>query len=233
MTPPPTALSAANPTGIITFLFTDIEGSTRLWETFPAEMPHAFARHEAIVRETVAVYGGHAYKMIGDAFQVAFQEASNAVACAADIQRALYREKWGDIGILKVRMGLHSGTVEERDEDYVGPLLNRVARLMAAGHGGQVLLSELTADLVRGTLSGGLQLKYLGYHRLKSLAQPDRIAQLTILALDRLAVCIGCVNSSKERNHGTPLTATALVGVADRRADARPGPHNLASCSHA
>jgi class 3 adenylate cyclase len=127
------------PTGTVTFLFTDIEGSTERWERHASWMAAAPARHEAILREAIAAHGGWAYKQVGDAFQAAFQTAPAALAAAVSAQQALAAEPWGEPGPLRVRMALHSGTAEERADDYVGPLLNRVARLLAAGHGGSCL----------------------------------------------------------------------------------------------
>ena len=138
-----------HPSGTVTFLFTDIEGSTQLWERYPEAMKVAHARHEIIIRQAVAAHGGYAYKMIGDAFQVAFETAPEALATALDAQRALHAEPWGETGPLRVRMALHTGVTEERGDDYVGPSLNRVARLLGAGYGGQVLLTQPVYDLVR------------------------------------------------------------------------------------
>jgi class 3 adenylate cyclase len=117
-----------HPTGTVTFLFTDIEGSTERWERHGAWMAAAHARHEAILREAIAAHGGWAYKQIGDAFQAAFQTAPAALAASVAAQQALAAEPWGEPGPLRVRMALHSGAAEERADDYVGPLLNRVAR---------------------------------------------------------------------------------------------------------
>src|SRR5438552_61285 len=138
------------PTGTVTFLFTDIEGSTKRWDKYPQAMQVAFARQEAIQREAIRVNGGYAYKMIGDAFQSAFPTALLALQAAIHAQRALSTEQWPrEIGELRVRMALHTGVSEERGSDYVGPALNRVARLLSAGHGGQTLLSEAVFGLVR------------------------------------------------------------------------------------
>src|SRR5262245_5446108 len=176
--PPPSPASLLRPSGTVTFLFTDIVGSTRLWEQYPAEMPDAFHRHETIVREVVAAHGGHLYKMIGDAFQAAFATAPSALAAALAAQRRLIAEEWGAIGSLQVRMALDSGVVEQRDDDYVGPLLNRTARLLAAAHGGQVLLSAATSELVRVQLPSGLALRELGVYHLKGLRHPEPIFQV-------------------------------------------------------
>ena len=152
------------PTGTVTFLFTDIEGSTRLWEQQHDLMQAAFSRQEAILREAIAAHGGYAYKMIGDAFQAAFQTAPDALQATLAAQRALAAEPWGAIGVVRVRMALHTGVVEERGDDYVGPLLNRVARLLSTGYGGQILLTATTRELVRDTLPPDVSLRDLGEH---------------------------------------------------------------------
>jgi class 3 adenylate cyclase len=160
------------PTGTVTFLFTDIEGSTRLWEAHGAAMAAALARHDGIVREAIAAHGGQVFKHTGDGVCVVFAAAPDAVAAALDAQRALERESWDDIGALRVRMALHTGTAELRGEDYYGPTLNRCARLLAAAHGGQVLLTRTTADLTRDGLPGDGALHDLGAHRLRDIEQP-------------------------------------------------------------
>jgi predicted ATPase/class 3 adenylate cyclase/Tfp pilus assembly protein PilF len=175
----PSASKQNLPTGTVTFLFTDIEGSTKLWEGYPEAMKTAHARHESIIREVVAVHGGYTYKMIGDAFQVAFATAPEALAAALDAQRALHAEPWAETGPIRVRMALHTGVTEERGDDYVGPVLNRAARLLGVGHGGQVLLTQSTYDLVCDVLPHDVSLRDLGEHRLKDLIRPEHIYQLT------------------------------------------------------
>jgi predicted ATPase/class 3 adenylate cyclase len=174
------AAPVPRPTGTVTFLFTDIEGSTRLWERYSAEMPAAFQRQEAILRQAIADHEGYAYKMIGDAFQAAFATAPAALAAALAAQRSLAAEDWGPIEPLRVRMALDAGVVEERGDDYVGPLLNRTARLLAAGHGGQILLSAAAHELVSGQLPHGAALRDLGIHRLKDLTRPEPIFQVVV-----------------------------------------------------
>ena len=159
---------AERPTGTVTFLFTDIEGSTRLWEERPAEMRAALARHDALVRDVVEANQGMVFSTGGDGFGVAFPRASDALAAVRAVQAALA----GD-ALLKVRMGLHTGEAQERDGDYFGPAVNRAARIMSAGHGGQVLVSGTTADLV-----GTDELLDLGTHRLRDLAAAERLWQL-------------------------------------------------------
>src|SRR3954471_10864461 len=132
------------PTGTVTFLFTDIEGSTTRWEHHPEAMRAALARHDLLTRAAIARHGGRVVKTMGDAFHAAFARAEEALAAAVDAQRSLDAESWGEIGSLRVRMALHTGTAEERDGDYYGQPLNRAARLLSTGHGGQVLLSDAT-----------------------------------------------------------------------------------------
>jgi TolB-like protein/class 3 adenylate cyclase/predicted TPR repeat methyltransferase len=166
------------PTGTVTLLFTDIEGSTRLWETNPAAMRAALERHDALVRHCIDDHDGHVFKTGGDAFCAAFHTASDAFAAALDAQRALHREPWPEAAKLRVRMALHSGAVELRDGDYFGAPLNRVARLLAAAHGGQTLLSESTHDLCRDHLPPLASVKALGAHGLKDLARPEAVFQV-------------------------------------------------------
>jgi class 3 adenylate cyclase len=166
------------PTGTVTFLFTDIEGSTKMWERHPEAMQSALSRHDDILREALEDRGGYVFKTVGDAFCAAFPTASDALETALLAQRALVEEPWGETGPLRVRMALHTGAAEERGGDYFGPPLNRVARLLSAGHGGQVLLSLPTQELVRDQLPAGVGIRDLGEHRLKDLFRPERVFQL-------------------------------------------------------
>ena len=128
------------PSGTVTFLFTDIEGSTRLWQQDKAAMGTALARHDQVIREAVAAHGGEVFSTSGDGLAVAFPTASSAVAAALAAQQSLGAELWPTASPLRVRMGLHTGEGERRDGDYFGPAVNRAARLMGVGHGGQVLM---------------------------------------------------------------------------------------------
>ena len=134
------------PRGTVTFLFTDIDGSTRLWDRHPDEMRVALARHDALVRDAIEERDGHIFKTVGDAFCAAFVRPSDALAAARAAQRALLAEPWPAPIAIKVRMALHAGNADVRDGDYFGQPLNRVARLLAAGHGGQVLISRAAAS---------------------------------------------------------------------------------------
>src|SRR5579859_2392317 len=163
----------ALPTGTLTFLFTDVEGSTRLWETHSQAMRQVMARHDALL---TAVFERHDGVVVrprgeGDSLFVVFVRASDAVAAALAGQRALLAEDWGDIGSLRVRMGLHTGEADLREGDYYGSAVNRCARLRSAGHGGQILLSEATAVLVRGTVPQHVPLVDVCQHRLKYLSE--------------------------------------------------------------
>ena len=197
------------PTGTVTFLFTDIEGSTKLWEQQAPVMQQAFQRQEAILRAAIAAHGGYAYKMIGDAFQAAFQTAPAALAASLDAQRALNNEGWGPIGPIRVRMALHTGAVEERGDDYVGPLLNRVARLLSTGHGGQILLTATTRELVRDILPPDVSLRELGEHRLKDLVRPEHVFQ--VVAPD-LHADFPPLKSVDTHPNNLPVQATPLIG---------------------
>ena len=181
---------SASPTGTVTFLFTDIEGSTRSWDQHTDAMREALARHDHILRTAIEARGGHVFKTIGDAFCAAFATAPDALAAALDAQRALAAESWGELGELRVRMGLHTGAVQSRDGDYFGLPLSRVSRLLNAGHGGQTLLSLVTQELVRGQLPEGVALRDLGSHRLRDLIRPEEIFQVVAPTLREK--CPGC-----------------------------------------
>ena len=176
--PPDHASASPLPTGTVTLLFTDIEGSTRLWETHKAAMGAALARHDTLMRGAIRAYGGHVFKTVGDAFCASFHTASDALSAALEAQRALQRERWPEDLRIRVRMALHTGGVEVRDGDYFGTPLNRVARLLGAGHGGQTLLSESTHDLCRDHLPPLVSIKALGEHGLKDLARREAVFQL-------------------------------------------------------
>jgi predicted ATPase/class 3 adenylate cyclase len=166
------------PTGTVTFLFTDIEGSTLLWEAQPEAMQVSLARHDALVRRDIASANGYVFKAVGDAFCAAFALAPDAVAAALMVQIALDEEPWPEETPIKVRMALHTGAAQIRDGDYFGAALNRVARLLATGHGGQTLLSQTTYELCRDSLPEAASLRDLGAHQLKDLARPEHVYEL-------------------------------------------------------
>src|SRR3712207_4484736 len=132
------------PSGTVTFLFTDVVGSSRRWDAAPDAMKHALARHDAILRVVIERHGGYVFKTVGDAFHAAFITPDAALRATVEAQRTLAEHEWGEA----VRMALHTGVADERDGDFFGPPLNRVARLRDAAHGGQVLLSGATVGLL-------------------------------------------------------------------------------------
>ena len=164
--------------GTNTFLFTDVEGSTRLWEQFPDGMTEALERHDTILRTAIDGSGGRVVKTTGDGMMAVFARASDAVTAGLVAQRDLAREPWASIGPLRVRMGLHAGQAEERAGDYFGPTVNRTARTMAAGHGGQILLSDSAATFAGRDLPSGATLLDLGEHRLRDLGRAEHLFQL-------------------------------------------------------
>ncbi len=165
--------------GTVTFVFTDLEGSTRLWEEFPDAMRHALARHDELLRTAIVEHKGQIVKTTGDGVHAVFGSAHDALAAAATAQRAISGEAWETTGPLRVRIGIHTGDAEVRDQDYYGPAVNRAARLMAAAHGGQILVSLATEELARDALDDGLSFIDLGEHRLRDLARPERVFQVT------------------------------------------------------
>ncbi|HYK26709.1 MAG TPA: adenylate/guanylate cyclase domain-containing protein, partial [Streptosporangiaceae bacterium] len=166
------------PTGTVTLLFTDIEGSTRLWETEQDAMASALRLHDDIVRTAIEGAGGYVFKTVGDSFCAAFPAAGRALDAALTAQRAMITATWPTARPVKVRMGLHTGVCEERDGDYFGPVVNRSARLEAVAHGGQVLISAATAELLFESIPAGVNLRDLGLHRLKDLGRPEHIFEV-------------------------------------------------------
>ncbi len=168
----------AFPSGTVTFLFTDLEGSTRRWEDHPDVMKEAMARHDSIVRTSIESRGGAVFTTAGDEFCSAFSEPTRALDAAIGIQVALEAEQWGAVAPFRLRMALHSGNADERDGDYFGQPLNRCARLLSIGHGGQVLMSAATAHLLAGLLPSGADLEDLGAHVLKDMDRPEHVFQV-------------------------------------------------------
>jgi predicted ATPase/class 3 adenylate cyclase len=200
---------ASPPTGTVTFLFTDIEGSTRMWERSPQAMQAALARHDEILRGATEQHGGYIFKTVGDAFCCAFPTAPDALEAALDGQWLLLKERWGESIPLRVRMALHMGAAEERDGDYFGPPVNRVARLLSAGHGGQVLLSLPTQELVRDQLPVGTSLMDLGERHLKDLFRPERVFQLLATGLPSEFPPLRTLEAYR---NNLPLQPTPLIG---------------------
>src|SRR5579862_1918915 len=197
------------PTGTVTFLFTDIEGSTQRWERDREAMEAAVRLHDEILRGAIESHGGHIFKTIGDAFCAVFARPEDAVVATLDAQRRLAVADFSAVDGVRVRMALHTGTTDERDGDYFGPTVNRVARLLSAGHGGQVLLSGITADLVRELLPAGTSLLDLGRHRLKDLAEPMVVAQIIAPELDK---AFPVLRSLEARTVHLPQLVTSFIG---------------------
>jgi class 3 adenylate cyclase/tetratricopeptide (TPR) repeat protein len=173
------------PSGTVTFLFTDIEGSTRRWDRDRAAMQEAVRLHDRLMRAAIAVHDGYVFKTVGDAFCAAFNIPEEAVAAALDAQRALGAADFAAVDELWVRMAINTGTADERDGDYFGPTVNRVARLLALGHGGQVLLSGIAASLARENPPPNATLADLGAHELKDLQGHETVYQLVAPGLKR------------------------------------------------
>jgi predicted ATPase/class 3 adenylate cyclase len=198
------------PRGTVTFLFTDIEGSTALWERDRAAMRAAVNQHLALLREVIADHDGVAFKTVGDAVQAAFGTAPAALVAAVAAQRELQTVTWPEAtGPLRVRVALHAGMAEPSDGDYLAPCLNRLSRLLAAGHGQQVLLTETVRRLLEGELPAGTSLRSLGSHGLRDLLEPEEIFQVLAPGLPEQFPPLRTLPS-----HPTNLTAppTVLIG---------------------
>jgi predicted ATPase/class 3 adenylate cyclase len=192
-----------------TFLFTDIEGSTRLWEERAASMGEALALHDRLLRTAIEAAAGTVIKTTGDGMLAMFPDAARAVGGALAGQRALRDATWGDTGPLRVRMALHSGTAESRDGDYFGPALNRVARILAIGHGGQVICSAVVAILARDNLPEGTDLVDLGSHRLRDIDRPEQVFQVVV---SDLPTAFPPLRSLSTRRSNLPVQLTSFVG---------------------
>ncbi len=211
---------AGVPSGTVTLLFTDIQGSTRLWEDHPGAMEPALERHDAILRQAIESHGGYVFKTVGDAFCAAFGSAGDAVGATGAAQVALQAEDWPAEARIQVRMALHTGECSQRDGDYFGPAVNRTARLEAIAHGGQVVLSQSTAVLVRDALPEGWVLVELGAHRLKDLGREEQVVQLTIPGLpDDFPPLRSLDNPALPNN--LPAQSASFVGRAREVAEVR------------
>ena len=197
------------PIGTVTFLFTDIEGSTRLVLTLGDSYAGLLKAHNRLLRKAIARHRGTEISTEGDAFFAAFPSALDAVAAAAEAQQALAATPWPDETWVRVRMGLHSGEGRLGGDSYVGVDVHRAARIAAVAHGGQVLLSDATRGLVAGGLPAGLGIRDLGEHRLKDLPLSERIWQLEIDGLERE---FPTLRSLDARPGNLPMPETSLVG---------------------
>lgn len=212
--PPPASLRVP-PAGTVTFLMTEIENSTWLWEEHPEGMKKALARHHQVMGDAFDRYGGYVFSTAGDGYSAAFHRAQEAMAAAVDSQQSLQSADWGRTPI-KVRMVLHSGEAEEQDGDYLGSAINRCARLLAAGHGGQVLVSVATRELIGDNLPAQVELLDLGKHRPRNLERPEHFFQLAHPDLDRE---FPPLRSLATPSHNLPVQLTSFVGRAQELAE--------------
>jgi len=198
------------PIGTITFLFTDIEGSTTRWEHHAEEMRMALVRHDELIRMIAEAHSGVVFKTVGDAFYVVFSTAIGGVLAALEAQRALTQEEWPEpIRPFRVRVAVHTGEATRKGHDYFGQTLNRIARILSSGHGGQILLSLTTSGLVRDLLPPDVKLKDLGLHRLKDIQNSERIFQLIAA---NLMVDFPPLKTLNYRPNNLPTQLTSFVG---------------------
>jgi predicted ATPase/class 3 adenylate cyclase len=205
------------PTGTITFFFSDIEGSTRLIQQLGERYPDVLLAHHTIQREALAANGGHELRTEGDSFFIVFGSALEACAGAAAVQRRLQEHAWPDGGEVRVRIGLHTGEATLVGNEYLGLDVHRAARVAGAGHGGQVLVSEATRVLVDQALPTGLTLKDLGLHRLKDLARPERLFQLTV---EGLRADFPPLKTLEATPNNLPTQLTSFIGRDDQLREA-------------
>ena len=203
------------PTGTVTFLFTDIEGSTKLAQEHPDEMPSLLARHNEILNESIEVHQGFTFRIVGDSFSAAFYTASDALNAALNAQRKLQNESWSPASI-KVRMGINTGTAQWKDDGqgrnafYEGyATLALTQRIMSVGHGGQILLSQSTYDLAKSRLDDKIELRDMGERRLKDIAKPEHLYQ--VVAADLLSD-FPPLTTLETSNHNLPLQLTSFIG---------------------
>jgi YVTN family beta-propeller protein len=201
------------PSGTVTFLFTDIEGSTRLVKELGAGWGETLAEHQRILRAAFAAHGGREVDTQGDSFFVAFGRAKDAVAAAVDAQRDLAAYSWPAGGAVRVRMGLHTGEPRLGGERYVGLGVHKAARIAAACHGGQVLLSRTTRDLVEDELPIGVTLRDLGERRLKDLDRPEPLTQLVVEGLQSEFGRLKTLDEELRRKRRRLYLGSAVIGV--------------------
>ena len=196
---------------LVTLLFADIEGGVGLWEADRDAMAVASARHDRIVRERVEACGGRVFKTVGDAHRAVFADPVAALLSAVAIQQAVDAEPWASGLPVGVCIALHSGACAERDGDYVGPVVNRAARLLDIGRGGQILVTAAAYTLLAGRLPGGIGLRDLGEQRLKDLGRAERVFQVTGSGLAEEAGALRSLDDPALR-HNLPSQATSFVG---------------------
>lgn len=206
------------PTGTVTFLFTDVEGSTRLWEEHPEGMRDALALHDSLLEQEIGGAGGFVHSTAGDAYSAAFSDPLDAIGAAIAAQKSLAEAEWPVVGEMRVRMAVHTGVAHERGDDYYGPALNRCARILSAAHGGQVVTSRGTEELVRHRMHSGTSLRDLGEHQLKDLGHPEHIFQVVAPGLEAEFAQLRSLDPSK---NNLPLQLTSFVGREDELRDVK------------
>jgi len=208
------------PSGTVTFLFTDIEGSTKLWEQYPEAMKSALAQHDAILREAIELNHGSYVKTTGDGVHAVFEKAVDAINATIRAQQVLQTSdvlKTSEISI-RVRMGIHTGEAELRDNDYYGQTLNRASRIMSAGHGGQILVSDITVQVAREHLADNIVLVDMGDHHLKGLLKPEHIFQVNAPELKH---DFPLLQSLPTRTNNLPPQLTSFIGREREMAEAK------------
>src|SRR3954468_23716461 len=203
------------PSGTVTFVFSDIEGSTRLLTRWPGRYAEVLGEHQRLLRAAFDEHGGREVHTEGDAFFVAFARAGDAIAAAMSAQRSLASQPWPEGVGVRVRIGVHTGEAEVRDEDYVGLDVHRAARICAAGHGGQVLVSGSTHELVADELPCDVALKDLGEHRLKDLDRPEHLFQLVVGDLPGEFPALASLSPGSGAANRLPSSPNRTIGRAD------------------
>ncbi len=209
-------------THLATFLFTDIEGSVKLWESAPEKMKVALQQHHEILKEAISSNGGEAFQIVGDAVCSVFPTAPSAISAAVTAQRRLHQEQWDLPSPIRVRMGIHTGEAERTSKDSLtggyasNPTMNCVARVLNAGHGGQILLSLVTKELIEDSLPMNTALRDMGEHRLKNITRPEHLFQLNIAGLPSDFPPLNTLDSAR---HNLPLQLTSFIGREKEIAD--------------
>jgi predicted ATPase/class 3 adenylate cyclase len=201
--------AATPPSGTVIFLFSDIEGSTARWDAHSDEMQTALRLHDELVHGAIEQHGGYVFKTVGDAFCASFSSVPMAIQGALAVQRAIGAQDWSAVGGMRIRMALHAGVADERDGDYYGGVVNRIARILATAHGGQVLLSATVADLAQAHLPPQTSLRDLGSHRLRDLSKPEQVYQLVAPGLQQE---FPPLRSLETAVNNLPIQLTTFVG---------------------
>jgi predicted ATPase/class 3 adenylate cyclase len=205
------------PTGVITYLFTDVEGSTQLWQQHSDLMSDVLTRHDALITAVVEEHAGMVVRSRGegDSLFAVFVRARDAVAAACAVQQAILIEPWSSGLTIKVRMALHTGESELREHDYYGPVVNRCARLRGIAHGGQVVLSQATVELTQDALPDGVTFRDMGAHRLRGMERPEQVFQLLHPGLPSDFPALDSLDAQETPRHNLPVQLTSFIGRDD------------------